>query len=376
MVQYLFIENDDDLKRIAREFAASGEIAVDLEADSMFHFKEKVCLIQMASPTLTAIIDPLIIEDMSPLKPVFENPGIRKIFHGSDYDVRSLYRDYSFEINNLFDTELASRFLGVTETGLSSVLENRFDIRLDKSFQKKDWSQRPLSEGMIEYGACDVIHLLPLARILDTELERKNRTSWVQEECDLLSQVRCPVPNGEPLFLRVKGAGKLDRQALAVLERLLVYRGAVAEKKDKPVFKVISNASLLDIARRKPTNLEQLNQTRALSKRQTDSYGKDIVQEVVEALNTPDKDLPAYPRKKKPAVRPEVPKRFDRLKEWRDRVAGDLQIDPPILFNKALLTEIAVRNPRRMEDFGAVCGIKNWQIREFGVSILERLSFH
>lgn len=376
MVDYLFIENDSDLKHIAHEFSKAEEIAVDLEADSMFHFKEKVCLIQMASSSLTVIIDPLHIADMSPLRPVFEDPCIRKIFHGSDYDVRSLYRDYSFEISNLFDTELASRFLGVNETGLSSVLENRFDIHLDKSFQKKDWSKRPLSDEMIEYGACDVIHLLPLARILDNELEEKRRVAWVKEECDLLSQVRCPVQNGDPLFLRVKGAGKLERQALAVLERLLKFRIAVAEKKDKPVFKVISNASLLEISRRKPMTLEHLIQGRSLSKRQTDAYGKDIVQEVVQAMRTPEKDLPMYPRKKKPAVKPEVPRRFDRLKAWRDKVATDLDIDPPILFNKALLTEIATRNPRHMEDFDAVNGIKNWQVREFGLSIIERLSIH
>lgn len=376
MVDYLFIQNDADLKRVSEEFRQNTEIAVDLEADSMFHFKEKICLIQMASSTLTVIIDPLNIDDMSPLKPVFDDPGIRKILHGSDYDIRSLYRDYAFEVNNLFDTELASRFLGVNETGLGSVLENRFDIHLDKTFQKKDWSQRPLSDEMIEYGACDVIHLLPLARILDSELEEKKRASWVREECDLLSQVRCPEPNGDPLFLRVKGAGRLDRLSLAVLENLLHMRMHFAEKKDKPVFKVIGNASLLDISRRKPKTLEQLIKDKSLSKRQVDAFGKAVIHEVSEALKIPEEDLPSYPRKRKPAVKPDVPKRFDRLKEWRDKVAQDLSIDPPMLFNKALLTEIATRNPRTMDDFANVNGIKNWQINEFGADILKKLTRH
>lgn len=371
MIDYLFIDNTEDLKRASEFFLDESTVAVDLEADSMFHFKEKVCLIQMASARRTVIIDPLGIDDMSSLKPVFADPDIRKVFHGSDYDVRSLYRDYEIEILNLFDTELASRFLGVTETGLGAVLEHRFDIKLDKSFQKKDWSKRPLPAVMIEYGACDVIHLLPLAEILDTELKLKNRDTWVKEECDLLSRVRCPSPNGSPLFLKIKGSGKLDRRGLSILERLLKLRMTFAERRDKPLFKIISNGSLLEIARKRPVTQDSLKETRTLSVRQFEAYGESIAREVAEAMKIPEKELPSYPRKKKPTVNPDVPKRLDRLKEWRNDKAMDMELDPPILFNKALLTEIAVHNPQTFDDLEDIPGIKQWQIREFGPEILE-----
>ncbi len=374
MLNFRFIESVKDLEEVSRPFADARNIAVDLEADSMFHFREKVCLIQMASETRTIVIDPLKIPDMSCLAPVFANPKIRKIFHGSDYDVRSLNRDYGYEIHNLFDTELASRFLGVTETGLGSVLENRFNVRLDKSFQKKDWSQRPLSPEMIEYGARDVIHLLSLAEILDSELKEKRREEWVREECELLSRVRCPGSNGEPLFLRIKGAGRLDRRSLEALERLLAYRMKIAEKKDKPLFKVLSNAVLIDMARLRPRTLDELRHTRILSDRQADSFGDDLLSEIRKACETPDSQLPVYPRQKKTAIRPDVPKRIDRLKAWRDALAMELCIDPPILFNKALLTEIAMRNPKSMEELEQVPGLKNWQKREFGEQIVNLLS--
>jgi ribonuclease D len=374
MLNFRFIESVKDLEEVSRPFADARTIAVDLEADSMFHFREKVCLIQMASETRTIVIDPLKIPDMSCLAPVFANPEIRKIFHGSDYDVRSLNRDYGYEIHNLFDTELASRFLGVTETGLGSVLENRFNVRLDKSFQKKDWSQRPLSPEMIEYGARDVIHLLSLAQILDSELKEKRREEWVREECELLSRVRCPGSNGEPLFLRIKGAGRLDRRSLEALERLLAYRMKIAEKKDRPLFKVLSNAALIDMARLRPRTLDELRHTRILSDRQADSFGDDLLAEIRKACETPDSQLPVYPRQKKTAIRPDVPKRFDRLKAWRDALAMELCIDPPILFNKALLTEIAMKNPKSMEELEQVPGLKNWQKREFGEQIVNLLS--
>ena len=138
-------------------------IGVDMEADSMYHYKEKVCLIQMAAPNINVLIDPLAVKDLSLLKPIFKRSDICKIFHGADYDVRSLYRDFCITIDNLFDTELASRFLGFPESGLEAVLKKKFDVTLDKKFQRKDWSRRPLPPGMIAYAAEDVRYLLPLA---------------------------------------------------------------------------------------------------------------------------------------------------------------------------------------------------------------------
>ncbi|MDY0378799.1 MAG: ribonuclease D, partial [Desulfobacterales bacterium] len=151
-LDYRIVDTFEDLQRVAEGFETQRSVAVDLEADSMYHFQERVCLIQMASRNLSVVIDPLKIGDLSPLRSVFENPRIQKIFHGADYDVRSLYRDFSFNINQMFDTQVACRFLGIRQTGLDAVLQERFGIRLDKKYQKKDWSRRPLPPEMIEIG--------------------------------------------------------------------------------------------------------------------------------------------------------------------------------------------------------------------------------
>jgi len=108
---YQVIDTISGLENASRTFEKEKAIAVDLEADSMYHFKDKVCLVQMATEKLTIVVDPLQVKDLSILKPLFANPDIKKIFHGADYDVRSLYRDFKIEINNLFDTELACRFM-------------------------------------------------------------------------------------------------------------------------------------------------------------------------------------------------------------------------------------------------------------------------
>jgi ribonuclease D len=174
-INYKMIDSRHELENFVRIIETEKVVGVDLEADSMYHFKEKVCLIQMAAPNINVLIDPLAVEDLSLLKPIFKRSDICKIFHGADYDVRSLYRDFRITIDNLFDTELASRFLGFPETGLEAVLKKKFDVTLDKKFQRKDWSRRPLPPDMIAYAAEDARYLLPLAESLKAELDEKNQ---------------------------------------------------------------------------------------------------------------------------------------------------------------------------------------------------------
>jgi ribonuclease D len=186
----LLIENDAELKKSVAKLQQEPAIGVDLEADSMFHYQEKVCLLQISTPAQNIIIDPLSVQDLSPLAPVFADTRIRKVFHGADYDIRSLYRDFGIEVHSLFDTQVAARFLGVRETGLASLLKVRFDVLSDKKYQKKDWSQRPLPEAMLKYAVQDICYLLPLADMLERELIEKGLLFCVEEECEQLSGVR------------------------------------------------------------------------------------------------------------------------------------------------------------------------------------------
>lgn len=371
---YQLITSSSALENCLKKIEKEKTVAVDLEADSMFHFKEKVCLIQIATKKLNLIIDPLEIEDISILAPLFSNPNIRKIFHGSDYDIRSLHRDFRFEINNLFDTEIASRFLGVRESGLDAVLRQRLNVALDKKYQKKDWSQRPLPESMMEYASRDAIFLLPLSRMLEKELKQKGRLDWVTEECELLSNVRYMSPNGEPLFTKFKGAGRLDSISLAVLEALLIMRQNIAKRKDRPLFKVISNRAIKRMATEQPKTLTRLKKSGILSHNQINMYGADCIYTIKKALKTPKRHLPAYPRKaKSKTVSPAVPGRIKALKAWRDQTAERLDIDPALLANKALMTSIAIKNPSSLKHLRQVDAIKNWQVNTFGKDIINVL---
>lgn len=370
---YRLIDNSADLKQFAKQLKGIDCLAVDLEADSMFHFQEQVCLIQMATLDQSVVIDPIECNDLAVLRPVFKDPAVCKIFHGSDYDVRSLFRDFEIEVNNLFDTQLASMYMGYHETGLDAVLQRRFGVKLDKRYQKKDWSQRPLPTEMVDYAAADVAYLIPLKEQLEAELVAKERLGWVLEECTLLSQVRPPENNGQPLYLRFKGAGRLSSRNLAVLENLLAYRRKTAKRKDRPLFKILSNTSLLKIAGALPTTGEALDKLKVISPKQKQMYARGLLSAVKKGLEVPAAELPVYPRRKPPRMPRMAPERIKLLKGWRDNVAVRLDLDPALLLTKALISAIAVTNPADFAALVRVADIRRWQCETFGREIIAVL---
>lgn len=341
-------------------------MAVDMEADSMYHYQEKVCLLQIATPGRTLVIDPLALDHLDPLKPVFEDSRIRKVFHGADYDMRSLYRDFGIDVRHLFDTELACRFLGHEKTGLDAVLGHYFNIQLDKKYQKKDWSQRPLPEEMIHYAAKDTAHLIALSEILMDQLKQKRRLGWVQEECEILSNVRPNQIHPGPFFIKFKGAGRLRPRSLARLEAVLVWRDKMARKRDRPAFKILGNQEILRLIENPPKDMAALSGLRILSDKQLQMFGAELLAAIASVRELAKEALPVFPREeRKPAPAAETCRRIEVLKRWRDRKAEKLGMDPALLMNKETLAAVAALDPLNSEVFGATCVLKSWQRRAF-----------
>jgi ribonuclease D len=367
------ITRQEDLAAAVEKLAREKRIAVDLEADSMFHFREKVCLLQLASRKATFVIDTLQVTDLAALKPVMADAKVRKLFHGADYDVRSLYRDFGIEIQNLFDTELGSRFLGLRESGLDAVLRARFQIELNKQFQRKDWSRRPLPAEMIAYAAGDVAYLLPLASQVEADLKREGRLSWVLEECEALRGVRPQMETAAPLYLSFRGAGRLHPRHLALLENLLQLRRKIAAAKDRPLFKVFANKSLLALAQAQPATVDEIRRSGALSPKQIDMYGAAVLRAQEQAHKLAEERLPRYPRQTPPRLPPDVPAQVAKLKAWRDAKAQELGLDAGLLLNKTLIQAIAVQRPENIEMLALIPDIRRWRCRAFGREIVSQL---
>lgn len=374
-MNYKFIESESELKNICDDLLKEKIIGVDLEADSMYCFKEKICLIQIATDRQAFLIDPFELKEISPFLKVLETKDIIKIFHGADFDIRSIDRDYKARVNNLFDTEIACRFLGIKERGLAALLKRNFNIDADKRYQKADWSKRPFDKGMIDYSIMDVAYLTKLYTIILQKLENKGRFSWAKEEFEIQEQVRYKNNHSSPLFKRFKGAGKLDARSLAVLENLLELRMQIAQKKDQPLFKIISNASITTLYINKPETIDQILEIKALSKRQVDMYGSFCVQAITKAMELEDEQLPLYPRTKRAKRDFKVEKRIIRLKKMREKLSISMGIEPGFLLNNALISSIALQKPANSAQLLNIEHVRHWQVENIGENILEALEY-
>jgi len=351
------ITTAEQLQHVATLLKTQQIVAFDLEADSMHHYREQVCLLQISTAEKNYIVDPLACNDFSPLVPIFSDPSIVKIFHGADYDVRMLYRGFGIEISNLFDTMIACQFIGEPAVGLAAVLKKRFSVELDKKYQQADWSKRPLSPEMLDYAAKDTSLLIPLYKELTAELTAKGRLSWVEEECELLSRVRSAERSDEPLSARFKGIAKMRRETYGVLEGVLRFRDEEAQKRDLPPFKIMGNDAVREIAERNPSSVADFNGINGFSPKLVERYGRAVLQAVRTGRSLPKEALPVFEARKRSERTPQQDERLKRLKEWRTDKAADLGIDPGIMVNNALLESLSETIPASSTELK---GLKKW----------------
>ncbi|MBI2354289.1 MAG: ribonuclease D [Deltaproteobacteria bacterium] len=357
------------LSEVASMLGRETEVAVDLEMDSLHHYREKVCLIQVSTRSESWLIDPLAFKDLSPLAVPLADPHIRTVLHGADYDIRSLHRDFGIEVNSLFDTMLAARFLGITEFGLAALLKARFAVELNKKYQKADWSKRPLSPEMCAYATADTAYLLPLYDQIRNELTEKGRLSWLEEECRLVCRARVTEKEG-PLFLSCKGAGKLKGRALAILEELLRLRDRQARDLDRPAFKVISAETLLEVAEKRPRNLNELAAVKGMTPGQIHRYGEGILAAIATALALPEDELPRFPRKLREEPADGAKERLKRLKRWREHKSAGLGLEPGVVAPNWLLEAIADAELASIAALDGIAGMREWQKQLYGEEIV------
>lgn len=364
------ITTDLQLQQTAALLTNEKVIAFDLEADSMHHYREQVCLLQISTEQKNYIVDPLVCPDFSHLVPIFSNPAIVKIFHGADYDVRMLHRGFGIEIINLFDTMIACQFLGEPAVGLAAVLKKRFGVDLDKKYQQADWSRRPLPPEMLDYAAKDTSLLIPLHKELTAELTAKGRMDWVLEECELLSRVRSSERCDEPLSARFKGASRMKRDELAVLESVLRFRDEEAQKRDLPPFKIIGNEAVREIAERNPSSVADFNGISGFSPKLVERYSRAVLTAVREGRRLPRESLPVFETRRRSERTAHQDERLKKLKEWRTAKSAELGIDAGILVNNALLESLSESTPAGPADLK---GLKGWHAAVFGEDIYRIL---
>jgi ribonuclease D len=316
-----------------------GPLGLDTEADSLHHYPEKVCLVQLSFAGRDLLVDPLAETDMARLGPTLMDPGVRKVLHGADYDLRGLDRDFSLGIRGLFDTMVAARLAGEGSFGLASLLDRFFGVQLEKKFQRADWSLRPLPERMQEYARLDTRYLAELAQLLERRLRELGRDGWAMEEFQRLEQVRwSPTTDDPERYLRVKGSSRLPPRGMAILRELYRLRETAAVELDRPPFKVLSNSILLSLADEAPQTPQALRQVASLPERWLrPRYVTRLLDAVAEAMSLATDSLPSRPARKQPARDAAFEKRVRELSNERDRIARELDLEPSLIAPRAAL---------------------------------------
>ena len=364
------VQSQPELESLFARLQGAPLLAVDTEAASFHRFIDRVYLLQISSRDETAVVDPLAIESLAPLAEVLADPAVEIVFHDADYDLRLLDREYGFRATNIFDTRVAAQLLNEPGVGLAALLEKYLGVRLDKRFQRADWSARPLSPEMLEYAASDTRHLPKLRDILKGRLEAQGRLAWAEEEFALLDELRWSPPDGEPGYLRLKGAKALKGRELAILRELFEWREGVAQRSDRATFRVLNNEPMLAMAKQPPADMAALKTIPGIGSDQAERRGRDILAAVKRGLEIPEQDLPRVERPARKAFDPAFEARLERLKAARNRLAVQLDLAPGVLCPNGTLEAIARANPASMEALGALPELRRWQLREIGGELL------
>lgn len=349
--EYVLIDQPGLLSPLLAALDRVDEVALDTEADNMFHYRTRVCLLQFLVGKEIFLVDVL-----APLP--FEGLWTRLaekhlIMHGSDFDLRLLHDFCRFRPKSIFDTMLAAQLINRPRIGLASLLEDHFGVKLSKDSQKANWSKRPLTKKMLDYAALDVFHLPALRDILTRELTKLGRIEWLRQQC------RAQIEAGSIGFAppdendwRIGRSEKLRGAGLGVLHAVWHWREQTAQRLDVPPFKVCSADLLLRLAQAAENgDAEAAILASVHLGRRHDRLLPSLTAAVRAGLARDPKTLPRR-RGRDPnhvALTQAEIERLDRIKDDRDRIAAKLQLEPTLIANRSQLAQIA-RTPDRLDD--------------------------
>lgn len=299
----LQIHNIPDLSGLADAARSVGILAIDTEFLSGKTYYARLCLLQAAAGDFAAIIDPFEVADLGPLIDVLLDTRIIKIMHAAYQDMELLTRLCGQSPAPVFDTQIAATLAGFpSQIGYARLLEDLLDVRIDKSESYTDWSRRPLTAKQVEYALDDVTYLQPMYEKLCARLKPDNRLSWLTDDFAALSAPGAYESVPEEHYKKIKRASTLSRRQLAILRSVAAWRERDAQRRNLPRQWILKDESLIEVARRKPTDVIALADIRGIDLRSLGDRGHGLIAAVIEGTTVPDSDLPQMDRRPQTAV--------------------------------------------------------------------------
>lgn len=372
---YHLIADDGALSGVSSKLQGHSRIALDCEAAGFHRYTDRLCLVQVSTPDDNYLFDPLAIEISEALRTTLEDPEVRVVMHGADFDLRLLHRDLGLRVKGLFDTQTAATLLGATAIGLAPLLDEHLGVRLSKAHQRADWARRPLPESFLQYASDDTRHLLALGEILADGLKKAGREDWAEEEFRFLEGIEWTEEAIDPVT-RIKGARHLSPRHLTALRAAFRWRDGIARAWDKAPFRVVGDSVLVDLVMARPASPKQLAGLKGMSPRLAERHGEELLAELERIDGLPDSELQPYPSRNRNGagrLSPEQEGKADKIRGLRAALADRLGLDKGVLLSNAQIGEIIQKGPSSLEELRALPGVRRWQIEQMEGEILRIL---
>ncbi len=365
------VETDDRLKRAVDVMASEAMLAVDTESNSLYAYRERVCLIQISTRQQDFIIDPLAVHDMSPLAPLFASETIEKVFHAATYDVMTMKRDFGFTFRNLFDTMIAARICGFRAIGLNNLVSEIIGLQLDKSHQRDDWGVRPLSRESLLYAQTDTHYLPAIRDHFDQLFTERGLWREVRETFGELN--RLPAANHvfDPEgYWRLGKPSQLRARPMAILRELYLWRENTARRIDLPPFKILQDKVLVAVAQTAPSTPEQLSHVDGMTPGLQRRFGAEVLKTVERGRHAA---LPTPPPTEPPAD-PFVVEVYTALREWRKHRAESRGVEADVILAREALWALAEHLPTTLDELRAIPSLGEWRKQTYGEELLGVLA--
>ncbi|MCL4553636.1 MAG: ribonuclease D [Actinobacteria bacterium] len=296
----MYIADARTLENFCSRLIGAKVLAIDTEFMRERTYYAKLCLMQIAAEDEVALVDPFVVDDLSPLVSLLADHRVQKVVHSGQQDLEILFQTTGAVTRPIFDTQVAATIVGFdSQMSYQSLVSQVLGVNLDKSSTYTDWARRPLSDAQIEYALNDVRYLPRLYSMLHAKLTSTGRLEWLSADFERLSDPSAFTVDPDSMWRRVKRASSLSRRALGVLQKVTAWREVEAQRRDIPRRWLLGDETLVEIARHAPQDAHALDEIRGVDSKLSNTARDALLAAVSAGLQLPDSDLPSFPKRRK-----------------------------------------------------------------------------
>jgi len=296
---FIYIDSFSTLTEYCDQLKGASWLAIDTEFEREKTYYPELALLQITDGNNAAIIDPIAIEDLTPLMDLLYDPSTTKVFHSARQDLEIFFNLEGSVPAPLFDTQLAAPLLGYNEQiGYANLVKAMIGVELSKSHTRTDWKRRPLNEGQLRYAVDDVVYLAQIYEKMVDQLTQMNRLGWLDKDFEAMTNPEIYEPDSSQVWKRIRSANRLKGKKLSVLQALAKWREETARTENRPRNWLLRDDVIIDMAHQLPDNKGAIFSIKGLHERVARKYGVQLLKIIADSQNKEPQSQIGKTRKK------------------------------------------------------------------------------